>query len=229
MPVSLPSASLPSFRLETLLNAPDASSREAAWAEFVSEHSRLLIHVARDLFKQHDEAMDAYTCVLERLGEDDCRRLRGFEDDGRSRFTTWLTVVARRLCLDYYRHRYGRPRGDPTSNGAGERLAARRRLLNLTVSQNVSVAELAASDVSSTPDAQLRVQELSAAVGAAVAELSAEEQLLLKLRFDDGLSGAEIARVLGWATPFHVFRRLNATFDRRRSTLRARGVEGSAP
>ena len=221
--------SLPPFRLETLLDAPDAASREAAWAEFVAEHSRLLIHVARDLFKQHDGAMDAYAFVLERLQEDCCRRLRGFQDDGRSRFTTWLTVVARRLCLDYYRHRYGRPRGDPKTNGAAERLAARRRLLDLAVSRDGSVADLAAGDTASAPDARLRVQQLSAAVGAAVAELPPEEQLLLKLRFDDGLSGAEIARVLGWATPFHVFRRLNTTFDRLRSALRARGVEGSAP
>src|SRR6188768_2553696 len=90
-PVSLARASLP-FRLESLLSAPDAPSREAAWAEFVAEHSRLLIHVARDLFRQHDGAMDAYTFVLERLEEDGFRRLRGFQDDGRSRFTTWLTV-----------------------------------------------------------------------------------------------------------------------------------------
>lgn len=217
------------FRLETLLNAPDATSREAAWGEFVAEHSRLLIHIARDLFRQHDGAMDAYAHVLERLEEDCYRRLRGFQDDGRSRFTTWLTVVTRRLCLDYYRHRYGRPRGESTSNGAAERLAVRRRLLDLTVVRDGSVAELAAGDAASAPDAQLRAQQLNAAVGAAVAELSSEEQLLLKLRFDDGLSGAEIARVLGFATPFHVFRRLNATFARLRCALRARGVEGSAP
>jgi RNA polymerase sigma factor (sigma-70 family) len=220
---------LSSFRLAALFNATDASNTEAAWAEFVKEHSRLLIHVARDLFKQHDGAMDAYAFVLERLKEDSFRRLRAFQDDGRSRFTTWLTVVARRLCLDYYRHRYGRPRGDPKTNGAAERLAARRRLLDLTVAQNGSIAELAAGDSASAPDAQVRAKQLSAAVGAAVATLSSEEQLLLKLRFDDGLSGSEIARVLGFATPFHVFRRLNATYDRLRGALHARGVENSAP
>lgn len=218
-----------SSTLESLLVATECPTREAAWADLVAVHSRLLLHVARDLFREHDGAMDAYAFVLERLQEDDYRRLRGFKNDGRSRFTTWLTVVARRLCLDYYRQRYGRPRGDPATNGSAERSAARRRLMDLTAVDPELAAHLAIADRTHEPDADVRHQQLRDAVSAALSELPADDRLLLKLRFDDGLSGLEISRVLGLATPFHVFRRLNATFNRLRGSLRARGVESSAP
>jgi DNA-directed RNA polymerase specialized sigma subunit len=52
-----------------------------------------------------------------------------------------------------------------------------------------------------------------------------EDRLLLKLRFDDGLSAPEIARLLGFPTPFHVYRRLNALYARLRGGLRERGIE----
>src|SRR5204862_509166 len=82
--------------------------------------------VARSLTTDHDAAMDGYAHVLERLREHDCRRLRGYAPDGRTKFTTWLVVVARRLCLDFHRHRYGRS-DDPAPDAAAAR-AARRRL-----------------------------------------------------------------------------------------------------
>src|SRR5688572_14416739 len=99
--------------LERLLDsAAHRGDPDEAWAALVAKYSRLLMTVARDVAPGHDAAMDAYAFVLERLREDDCRRLRGFVADGRSSFTTWLVVVTRRLCVDHYRQRYGRaPRG----------------------------------------------------------------------------------------------------------------------
>src|SRR5260370_32412986 len=63
------------------------------------------------------------------MRETHCGRLHGYVAEGRSKFTTWLVVVARRLCLDFHRHRYGRPR-DTTPDAAAEQ-AARRRLADL--------------------------------------------------------------------------------------------------
>lgn len=54
--------------------------------------------------------MDRYAHVLDKLQVDDFRRLRTFVADGRGKFTTWLTVVVRRICLDHHRQRYGRVR-----------------------------------------------------------------------------------------------------------------------
>src|SRR5258707_5460889 len=96
--------------LAQLLNASDSPTRDAAWEAFLTTHSRLLLHTARSLNRDHDAAMDGYAYVLEALRESDYRRLRAYAADGRSKFSTWLVVVTRRICLDFHRRRYGRAR-----------------------------------------------------------------------------------------------------------------------
>ncbi|AMW04182.1 RNA polymerase sigma factor [Gemmatimonas phototrophica] len=225
--LTIASAFLPAS-LSSLLDAPAADARDAAWAVFVADHSRLLVHIARDVFPQYDEAMDAYAFVLERLQEDNFRRLRGYRNDGRSKLTTWLTVVARRLCLDFYRQQYGRPRDAQDKDGAEARLQLRRRLARFTTDGDLAIAHTV-DDQAPLPDQDVRHRELQDAVSSAMAQLNPDEQLLIKLRFHDGLSGSEIARLLGLPTAFHVFRRLNATFGSLRRLLKARGVESSIP
>jgi len=209
--------------LSQLFAAP-GSRRDDAWADFVAAHSRLLLHVTRSVTADRDAAMDGYAYVLERLREDDCRRLRGYAADGRGKFTTWLVVVGRRLCLDFLRHRYGRPR-EATPEAASER-AARRRLADLVgVDADPDQHPAAASDQAET----LQAGELRAALDAATATLPATDRLLLKLRFDDDLSAREIATVVGSPTPFHVYRRLRLILEVLRHRLRERGVEDSTP
>ena len=96
--------------LARLLLASDPPTRDRAWDAFVAAHSRLLLHTARSLTHDHDAAMDGYAYVLEALRENEYRRLRTYAEDGRSKFSTWLVVVVRRLCLDHYRREYGRRR-----------------------------------------------------------------------------------------------------------------------
>jgi RNA polymerase sigma factor (sigma-70 family) len=160
--------------------------------------------------------MDAYAYLLEQLRRDDCQRLRSFVLDGRSKFTTWLVVVARRLCIDHIRHRYGR-----------ETSASRRNLVDLLVEQ------LDPTDIEdhSTPDPEtsLRARELSGTLGDALGALDPRDRLLLKLRFEDDLAAREIGQIMEFATPFHVYRRLNALLDQLRTVLRQRGVQGSEP
>jgi RNA polymerase sigma factor (sigma-70 family) len=213
--------------LHLLLNGVDGASREAAWEALVAEHSRLLLHIARSLFVHNDSAMDAYAFVLERLHEDDYRRLRGFVADGRSLFSTWLMVVATRLCLDFYRRRYGRARGAPNDAHAAGRREARRQLMDLVV-VDTDVTTIADPN-SYEPDRFIREEQLAQALEATLAELSPEDRLIVKLRYEDGLTAQEIARVIGWRTPFHVFRRLNLTYTRLRRALQSRGVESSIP
>jgi hypothetical protein len=50
--------------------------------------------------------------------------------------------------------------------------------------------------------------------------------LLLKYRFEDGLSASQISKLMDFPTPFHVYRRLNALFLSLRRTLQAGGIEG---
>jgi RNA polymerase sigma factor (sigma-70 family) len=223
MPHSLPP------ELARLLAAHEPTAREAAWADFARIHTRLLMHVARSVGHDYDAAMDAYAVLLEGLEEDDYRRLRAFAADGRSKFTTWLVVVARRLCLDHVRHRYGRPsEQDPGVADAAAREArnARRRLVDL-VAEAVDPNFLAASDA--TPDVELRARQLGEALAGVLQALPASDRLLLALRFEEDLSAREIAAMVGLPTPFHVYRRLNALLDDLRLRLRQRGVEDATP
>jgi RNA polymerase sigma factor (sigma-70 family) len=217
--------------LSRLLDARTPASTNTAWDDFVALHSPLLLHVTRALTSDRDEAMDAYTRVLERLREDDCRRLRAYVPDGRSRFTTWLVAVVRRLCLDWHRERFGRARADGSAR-AHEAHERRRRLR--TLARDVGVEEFDdTADVGTGeadgPDEQLRTLELREALDAALAMLPPSDQLLLRLRFDDGCSAQQIARTLHYPTPFHVYRRLNALLAQLRATLRARGIESYVP
>jgi RNA polymerase sigma factor (sigma-70 family) len=217
--------------LSRLLDARTSDRADTAWDEFVAIHSRLLLHVVRLLTNDRDAAMDAYTRVLERLRENDFHRLRAYVPDGRSRFTTWLVAVVRRLCLDWHRERFGRarPEGSTQAREAHER---RRRLASLARDTGVEelgeAADAAIAEMEG-PDERLRMLELSAALDAALATLAPAEQVLLRLRFDDGLSAQQIARALHYPSPFHVYRRINALLAQLRATLQARGIESSIP
>ena len=211
--------------VSALLEATEPAARDAAWARFVGTYSRLLLHAARSVARDRDAAMDGYAYALEQLRGDDFHRLRGFASDGRSKFTTWLVVVVRRLCLDEARRRYGRK--PQTGEAGSEAHAARRRLVDHVVEQ-IEVAELA-DPSGSPPDVALRAAELNAALAAAVATLEPADRLLLAFRFEDGLSAREIAPLVRMPTPFHVYRRLNALLERLRGALGERGVTEAEP
>jgi RNA polymerase sigma factor (sigma-70 family) len=213
--------------LHSLLTATDASAREAAWDEFLSLHSRLLVHVARQVMPASEGAMDAYANVLERLRRDNCRALAGYTADGRSRFTTWLVVVVRRMCVDFYRQQYGRSRNEQPSEQATIERDARRRLVSF-----VGVDEAHAQIVdarSDGPEDALRHAQLRTALDRVVSALPPQDQLLLKLRFHDELPAQQIASVLRWPTPFHVYRRLKVLCDELRRNLIAAGIEDGTP
>ena len=87
--------------LSGLLDSRDALSKEEAWQRFVNRHSRLLLTTARETCADYDDGMERYAFLLDELKQDDFRRLRKYLADGRGKFTTWLVVVARRLCVDH--------------------------------------------------------------------------------------------------------------------------------
>ena len=213
------------IELSALLNATDPVAREAAWKEFIETHSRLLLHAARSVVSDHDAAMDAYAHLLEQLRRDDLRRLRAYVADDRGKFTTWLVVVARRLCLDHLRMRYGRVQSDEA--GSREAHDVRRRLLD-HLSEEIDVAELPGAGEDDA-EGRVRAAELMGALGAAMGGLEARDRLLLKLRFEDDLSAREIAAILKAPTPFHIYRRLNALLAQLREALARRGVRDPEP
>jgi RNA polymerase sigma factor (sigma-70 family) len=209
--------------LSRLIRAGTAQDSDAAWRAFVTEHSRLVLHACRSVWRSPDDAMDAYAEVLDHLHADDFRRLREFATEPRSRVSTWLVVVSRRIALDLYRRRYGRAGSD----AAVEQRRARRRLQDL-VAEQLEFHDHAGSD-DDRADAAIRRAELHEALQCALAALAPRDVLLLKLRFVDDLSAQAIARMLDMPSPFHVYRRLNGLLAELRHTLGRRGVESALP
>jgi RNA polymerase sigma factor (sigma-70 family) len=209
--------------LSRLLAANTPASRDDAWAAFVAAYTRLILHVARSLGGDHDAAMDRYSWVLEQLRRNDCHRLRAFAADGRSEFSTWLVVVAQRICLDHHRHRYGRGHVLMCAPGpADEQHAARRRLVDL-IAADVEIDSLIDRSRVEPADA-IAAADLNVVLNAALATLAPTDRLLIKLRFEDDLSMPEIARQLGFPTRFHAYRRLARVLAELRPALRRVGL-----
>jgi RNA polymerase sigma factor (sigma-70 family) len=183
------------------------------------------MHVARSTSRGRDEAMDAYAYLLERLSRDGCRRLRAYVTQPKSKFTTWLVVVAQRICIDHHRSKYGRVRNEE-SRSERERLGLRRRLEDLD--ESGESADSVADETSESASIELERRELTEELASLRAELDPADRLLLSLRFDDGLPASEIATILRMPSQFHVYRRLNGLLEEMRRRLKARGYESAA-
>ena len=88
-------------------DTPDVAK---AWTDFLDAYSPILMQVVRLTVRDEDAAADCFLFICEQLSHDQCRRLRAFRAGGAATFTTWLRVVARNLCLDWWRREYGRLR-----------------------------------------------------------------------------------------------------------------------
>jgi len=204
------------------LGATDPAVREAAWDRFVASHSRLILHVARSVFRDADEAMDAYTCCLERLRADGGRRLSTFLSRNNSKFSTWLVVVVRRMCLDHLRQKRGRVRpGADGGGGSSQGQKMRRRILEMAGEPEVLET---LQDPGLDPAQETVRSEGLRHLAQALEELPPSDRLLLSLRFEDDLSASEIARIVGLPSPFHVYRRLNRLLPELRRRLNGRGM-----
>jgi len=183
-----------------------------------------LLRVARALGGGHDATMDRYAFVLDALRRDDCKRLYAYAPDGRGAFDTWLAVVARRLCLDEHRHRYGRSQSD-APDALAER--ATRRQLTDFVGDELGLETLE-GDVETAPDLELERAERHALLDSALARLAVTDRLVLRLRFEDALSVPEIARLLGVDSPFKVYRQIERTLAIVRKHLEAAGIHDAS-
>ena len=214
--------------LVRLLESRTPRDRDEAWSALVQAHTDLLLRTARYFGGDHDAVMDRYAFMLEHLQRDQYARLRSYTPQERGAFEVWLVAVARRLCLDHYRHKYGRPAtADPGDAGPTLERAGRRRLVDL-VGEALDVTTL--SDPSpGDPEHELAAKELVAALSAELATLDQRDRLLLRLLFEEDLSAKETARLMDYPTLFHVYRRRNQVLAMLRGRLLARGVRGPEP
>jgi len=197
-----------------------------SWTAFVARYNRLLLHAAHAYGDDYDGAMDRYAYVLEELRRGDFKRLRDYAGAGRGKFSTWLAVVSRRLCLDYGRRKYGRQRAQ-SGPASVEAHVVRRRLADL-LAANVDLSSIPDSS-GGNPEADLRQGELMEALQSAIEGLDPQDQLLLKLRFQDELSVREIARILRLSSVFHAYRRIDGICKSLRRMLLQSGIEDASP
>jgi len=215
----------PPHELSILLDGSDPLARDRAWSSLLSRYQHLLLRAARSFGGDHDDRMDRYQHVVESLAADEFRRLRAYRQKGLSSFTAWLTVVARRLCVDFDRTRFGRAgRGPVETEETREVRRIRRRLV--TFQSSLLDLDQVPSD-QMEPDAELRRTERDRILSSVLAELEPSDRLLLRLRFDDDLPIRRIVEVMPFPTVFHAYRRLRAVLQDVRRRLEARGFEGS--
>jgi RNA polymerase sigma factor (sigma-70 family) len=209
--------------LAELLSANDPEAQELAWERFVTSYSDLLLQVAQSVARGYDAGMDGYTFVLERLRARGYERHHHFAVQPRGEFTAWQVVVARRLCLDLHRHRYGRIRGrEPLDRTGWVERAARRRLADAVFDPPDALAQVASKR--GDPETEFERAERRRMLDAAIATLSPADRRLLTLRFEDELPARAIAATLGFRTACDVYRRMRLVLSALREQLGAAGA-----
>src|SRR5262245_20424247 len=111
-----------------------------AWCDFIEEYTPTLLKIIEQSgLRRHDEAMEVYVRTCEHLAADECARLRR-HDPAKGPLAAWLTVVVRRVVVDWVRSRKGRRRVFQSILALGP---ADRRVFELYYWRGYSPAEIA--------------------------------------------------------------------------------------
>ncbi len=82
-----------------------------AWQTFFELYENLIRRVIHKLVDDYDERMELYTYALEQLKENNSRKLLSYFGKKRGyNFETWIAVVVRNCCMDWFRKEQGRKR-----------------------------------------------------------------------------------------------------------------------
>ena len=81
-----------------------------AFAQFLEIYSPAIMRVARQYAYDRARLNDCYLFISEKLSANDFHRLVSYRPEGSASFRSWLNVVIANLCIDWRRHRRGRPR-----------------------------------------------------------------------------------------------------------------------
>lgn len=153
-----------------------ASGDEAACADLVAEHQRMVVQLAINLLGDRDEALDLSQEVFLRV----FRTIDRFR--GQSSLRTWIYRIAVNQARNRHRFWSRRHRADQVS--LDEHVAAHGEFL---------------SGGESTPDRVLAQKELAGRLQHALDSLPFDQRTAIVLREIDGLSYEEIAFSLGVA------------------------------
>lgn len=87
-----------------------SSSGDEAFAQFLRRYSPAILQIARQYAFDGNRLNECFLFVSEKLSADDYRRLTSYKPEASASFRSWLNVVVTNLCIDWRRHRRGRPR-----------------------------------------------------------------------------------------------------------------------
>jgi RNA polymerase sigma-70 factor (ECF subfamily) len=162
---------------EAALISRCAAGDEVACTELVTEHQRMVFHLALHLLGDHDEALDLSQEVF----------LNVFRTIGRFRGQSALRTWIYRIVINQARNRQRWWR-------------RRRRADQVSLDEHLEQhGDLAASDRSGEPDLVLGRKELASRIWQSLDALPFEQRTAIILREIDGLSYDEIAFSLGIA------------------------------
>lgn len=170
-----------------------AAGDDAAFAELVAEHQRMVVQLAVNLLGDRDEALDlsqdVFICVFRTIGQ--------FR--GQSALRTWIYRIAVNQARN--RHRFWR---------------RRRRTDQVSLDAHVEAHGDFECAAQTGPDRVLAQKELAEALQTALDALPFDQRTVIVLREIDGLSYEEIAFSLGVAVGT-----VKSRLTRARQTLRA--------
>jgi len=198
-------------RILRAFHSPQASG---AWAEFLELFSPLIFQVIRMLERDTDSVSACYLYICEHLYQNEYRRLRRFEPGGPATFRTWLFLVARNLALDWRRKKYGLNKPLMTvaqPPGGGDELSP--RMQNDRLSSQRALDDLSAEEVSDgrpDPESQAVSTEMQSILQNSVARLDGPSRLLIHLRFEQGLTLEQVAKIVGLADAQTADRRIRS-------------------
>jgi RNA polymerase sigma-70 factor, ECF subfamily len=152
-----------------------AAGDEAAYAELVDQHQRMVVQLAMNLLGDHDEALDLSQEVFLKV----FRTIHGFR--GHSSLRTWIYRIAVNQARN--RHRFWRRRRRADQVSLDAHVAAHGEF------QSLSVA----------PDRVFAQKRLAERLQQALDNLPFDQRTAIVLREIDGLSYEEIAYSLGVA------------------------------
>lgn len=196
-----------SVAAESTLVARARSGDRSAYRELVERYQRRAFAVALEVVRNREDAEDIVqeAFVKAYLSLDDFR--------GESAFYTWLYRIVYNMAIDY-RRRVARRGGDS------------RSLDGVQVSDDSDLGPVAMGHIESPHDNLIR-KEQRRSLRSALDELSEEHRTVILLREVEGLSYAEIARVVG-VSRGTVMSRLHYARKRLQSVLKPETVaEGS--
>lgn len=153
-----------------------------AWREMITKYGSLVAHAARTTLFRVLKTVDpthveeASQAIWAMLLDDGCRRLKGFA--GQSMLGTWLTVLATRRTLDFIRT---------------EMRKGTLKYVKIDGEEEVDLMKILRDK--EAPNDNLTNDDMEALYGS-LDQLIAEERLILKLYYLDGLSYRSIGKTM---------------------------------